>query len=164
MAKSHSFSSEKRLTWRGVISCSARFFKASGRSGGCSSAISSPSTRTVGGRPTLRWMSEPLRLIISCSTALKLIPPDGAPAAAGAAVPGPEGAGACCAGLAIRIDPEQRLAVLDGLRVLDEDLAHDARELGLDFVHDLHRLDDAQDLALLDAIADRDVGLRSRLR
>src|SRR6478752_5507362 len=136
IAKSHSFSSEKRLTWRGVMSCSARFLRSSGRSGACSSAINSPSTRSVGGRPTFRWMSEPLRRIISWRTDLKLMP-EGAPAVGGGAVGAATGAG-----LAIGIDPEQRLAVFDRLRVFDQNLAHDSRELRLDFVHDLHRLDD----------------------
>src|SRR5689334_25369526 len=57
-------------------------------------------------------------------------------------------------------DREELLAVLDGLavaRVHGEDLALDVR---LDLVHQLHRLDDAEDLALRDALAD----LRERIR
>ena len=48
---------------------------------------------------------------------------------------------------AIGIHPEEDLAEFDRLRVLDADLADHARELGLDFVHDLHCLDDADRLA-----------------
>src|SRR6059058_3257763 len=51
-------------------------------------------------------------------------------------------------------DLEERLAVLDCLPVLDEDLHDRALDLGLDLVHQLHRFDDADHLALLDARAD----------
>src|SRR3954466_11906810 len=120
MAKSHSLSSPNCLIWRGVINCSARLLRSSGLSGGCSFIpSSSPLTRKVGGRPTLRWRSDPLRLIISCRTALKFI---GDEAAAAVPVSG-------AAGLAIRRDSEQDLAVLHGLSVLHQDLAHDAGEL-----------------------------------
>src|SRR5438093_9302312 len=46
-------------------------------------------------------------------------------------------------------DLEQRLAVLDRRAVLDEDSDHRAGDVGLDLVHQLHRLDDAKDLALV---------------
>src|SRR6476661_4811638 len=128
IAKSHSLSSANCFTWRGVISCSASALRSSGRNGACSSGSSSPSVRTVGGRPTLRCKSDPLRRIISCNTPLKLIP-------GGAAASG-------CAGLAIGIDRVQDLAVFDRLRVLRANLLDDAGVLGLDLVHDLHRLDD----------------------
>ena len=66
----------------------------------------------------------------------------------------------CCAaaswscateGLAIGIDPEEHLPVLDGVRVLNSDFLDHAGELRLDLVHDLHRLDDAEDLPFGDA-------------
>src|SRR5690349_24778491 len=65
--------------------------------------------------------------------------------------------------LAIGIDPEERLPVFDGLRVGGENLGHDARDLGFDLVHDLHRLDDAEDLPFRDARTHRDVRLGTRL-
>src|SRR6185503_5594266 len=152
IAKSHSFSSANCFTCRGVISCSASPFRSSGRSGGCSSGSSSPSTRIVGGRPTLRCKSDPLRRIISCSTILKLMPPAGA--VPGGAAPESPAVGA---GLAMRIDLEQHLAVFHRLRVLREHFLHHAGVLRLDLVHDLHRLDDADDLPLRHAIAHGDV-------
>ena len=45
---------------------------------------------------------------------------------------------------------------LDRLAVLDADLAHDTGELGLDLVHDLHGLDDAERVAHGDSLADLD--------
>src|SRR5512138_3630927 len=48
-----------------------------------------------------------------------------------------------------RHDPEERLAELDGRRVLDEDLGDGPVDLALDLVHELHRLDDAERLTLL---------------
>src|SRR5687767_5641391 len=51
--------------------------------------------------------------------------------------------------LLCRLDDEQRLVELHRLLVLDEDLADHARGVGLDLVQHLHRLDDAQRLALL---------------
>src|SRR6185503_7997059 len=129
------------------MSCSARVLRSSGRSGGWSSASSSPSTRNVGGRPTLRCRSDPLRRIISWSTPLKFRPAAGAPAdAGGGAAAGTGFAESGGVGLAIRIDLEQHLAVLHRLGVLRQDLTNHAGVLGLDLVHDLHRLDDADDL------------------
>src|SRR5436853_1754421 len=46
-------------------------------------------------------------------------------------------------------DHEQRLAILDGLAVFDEDLLDLARDFGLDFVEQFHRLDNAQRVARL---------------
>src|SRR3954465_8698212 len=129
IAKSHSFSSANCFTWRGVMSCSASALRSSGRRGVCSSGSSSPSRRIVGGRPTFKWRSEPLRRIISWRTTLKLIPADGA---GGAAVP------TGGAGLAIGVDLVKDLTVFDGLRVLRDDLLDDTCVLGLDLVHDLH--------------------------
>src|SRR3954470_19100726 len=58
---------------------------------------------------------------------------------------------------ASRGDLEQRLAVLDRRAVLDEDPDDRARDVGLDLVHQLHRLDDAQHLALVDLVVQRHV-------
>src|ERR1051325_2400764 len=128
------------------MSCSAKPLRSSGRSARWFKASSSPSTRSVGGRPTLRCRSDALRRIISCSTSLKL---------SGAAGSEPTGVGAGGAivpargvGLAIGIDPEEDLAVLDGLGILDEDLANDAGVFGFNLVHDFHSLDDTEALPL----------------
>src|SRR6266849_6414581 len=56
-------------------------------------------------------------------------------------------------GSAQRLHQEERLPELDGLAVLDDDLGDASRHLGLDFVYQLHRLDDADDLPLLDHVA-----------
>src|SRR5882672_12118782 len=56
-------------------------------------------------------------------------------------------------GSAQRVHQEEWLAELDGLAVLDHDLGDAPRHLGLDLVHQLHRLDDADDLPLLDHVA-----------
>src|SRR5689334_22728768 len=61
------------------------------------------------------------------------------------------------------LDLEQRLAVLDGRAVLDQDADDRARDVGLDLVHQLHRLDDAQHLALLDLVVERRVRRRVRV-
>src|SRR5256885_2965117 len=64
--------------------------------------------------------------------------------------------------LAIRIfsnmlaENEQRLPVLHRLAVFHEHRLHHARGVGLDLVHQLHRLDDANRLAFLDGLADLD--------
>src|SRR5262245_44475658 len=55
--------------------------------------------------------------------------------------------------LPARIDEEQGLPVLDGLTVLDEDLLDAACHLRVDLVHELHGLDDANDLALFDEVS-----------
>src|SRR3990167_11236061 len=51
------------------------------------------------------------------------------------------------------LDQEERLAVLDAVPVLAEDPDDAAGNLRLDLVHELHRLDDAQDLAFLHDVA-----------
>src|SRR5437868_9282644 len=138
IAKSHSFSSVNCFTCFGFINCSASVLRSSGLSGGKSSGCRSPFSRTVGGRPTLRCRSDAFSWTSCCSTVLKLNAPGapGTPAVdasiAGVAVDG-------LVGLAIGIDPEEHLPVLDGLRVLDETLLHHARNFRLDRVHDLHR-------------------------
>src|SRR5688572_33047579 len=53
-------------------------------------------------------------------------------------------------------DHEQRLAILDRLAVLDQDGLHDTGDVGLDFIHQLHRLDDADRVALLYGLPDFD--------
>src|SRR5580700_941172 len=58
-------------------------------------------------------------------------------------------------------DDEQRLAELDRIAVLRHDRGDAAGLVGLDLVHHLHRLDDAQHLADLDFIADLDKRLRA---
>src|SRR5262245_4397746 len=65
-------------------------------------------------------------------------------------------------------DGEQPLAVLDRLAVLDVH-AHDLTVvLGRDLVHQLHRLDDAEDLIFLHALANLDkrgsTGLRGGVK
>jgi len=67
------------------------------------------------------------------------------------------------AAAAIGIHPEEDLPELDRLRVLDAHFLHDPADLGLNLVHDLHRFDDAHDLAHVHAAPDFDVGLRPRL-
>src|SRR3990167_3988432 len=57
------------------------------------------------------------------------------------------------------LDDEQRLAELDRLTVLAEDLDDLAGLVRLDLVHDLHGLDDADRLAFPDFAADLDKGL-----
>src|SRR5581483_4196737 len=64
------------------------------------------------------------------------------------------------AGGALRLQQEERLAELDGLGVLDQHPDDAARHLRLDLVHELHRLDDADDLALLHPVALADERLR----
>src|SRR5215510_7796777 len=58
-------------------------------------------------------------------------------------------------------DREELLAVLDGLPVARVDRDDLALDVGLDLVHELHRLDDAEDLPLADPGAD--LGERLRL-
>src|SRR5690606_24069174 len=54
------------------------------------------------------------------------------------------------------VDHEQRLVELDRLGVLAQDRDHGARDVGLDRVEHLHRLDDAERVAGLDLLADGD--------
>src|SRR5579863_10520850 len=68
--------------------------------------------------------------------------------------------------LAMRIfligaDGKQRLPVLHGLSVHHQLAFDNPRDLGLDLVHELHRFDDAQDLAGLHAFAHADEGRRT---
>src|SRR5437773_11819956 len=59
-------------------------------------------------------------------------------------------------------DHHQGFAVLDRLTVLDHDRLDHAILVRLDFVHQLHRLDDADGLSRLDRISDLDEGLCAR--
>src|SRR5258706_1473803 len=59
---------------------------------------------------------------------------------------------------------EQRLTVLDRLSVLDQDRLDRTRSVGVDLVHQLHRLDDADDLSLLHRLANFDERLGVRRR
>src|SRR5438067_13691785 len=52
-----------------------------------------------------------------------------------------------------RLELEQQLAVLDGLRVADVDPPHDRLDLRLHLIHQLHRLQDAERLAGGDGVA-----------
>src|SRR5207249_6168018 len=147
IAKSASLCSANSFTCRGVMICSASDFNSSGLSGDESSATSSPFTRIVAGRPTFSSRSDALRWTMWVMAALKLnvaCPPWGASA--------------------MGVHPEEELSELDGLGVLHQHFPHHARHLGLDFVHDLHRFDDANDLARRDTAPGLDVGVRAGLR
>src|SRR5207247_9556629 len=110
--------------------CSASDFNSSGLRGEASSATSSPFTRIVAGRPTLSSRSDALRWTMWVMAALKLKVACPAWGASGMVV-----------------HPEEELSELDGLGALHEHLPHHARDLGLDFVHALHRLCDADDFS-----------------
>src|SRR5215210_7552717 len=62
------------------------------------------------------------------------------------------------------LDYHQGLSVFDGLGVCNQDARYSACYLGLDLVHHLHRLDDADRLARLDQITFRDKGRLGRCR
>src|SRR4030095_16846844 len=59
-------------------------------------------------------------------------------------------------------DSEKRLTVLDSLAILDIDFRHFAVYIRFDLVHQLHRLDDAEDLGLLYRLADAHEGIGGR--
>src|SRR5262249_61626913 len=61
-------------------------------------------------------------------------------------------------------DDDKRLTILDGLTVLDEDRLYVAGLVGLDLVHKLHRLDDAERVTDLDRVADFHERLGARRR
>src|SRR5438067_13935312 len=63
-----------------------------------------------------------------------------------------------------RLELEQQLPEFDGLRVLHVDRPDDPLAVGLDLVHEFHRLEDAQGLAGADRVADLDERRRARLR
>src|SRR5437763_10483071 len=146
IAKSASLCSANSFTCRGVMICSASDFNSSGLSGEASSATSSPFTRIVAGRPTFSSRSDALRWTMCVMAALKL----------NVACPlwGASGMG---------VYSEKGLSELDGLGVLHQHLPDDARDLGFDFVHDLHRFDDAHHLLRRHPAAGLDVGPGARL-
>src|SRR6185503_1526706 len=63
-----------------------------------------------------------------------------------------------------RNDLEQPLAVLDRRAVVDEDRGDRAGDVGLDLVHQLHRLHDAQYLSFIDLVVNRYVVGRLGIR
>src|SRR5258705_594624 len=126
--------------------CSASDFSSSGFSGAVSSATRSPFTRMVAGRPTLSSKSEPLRCTICVIACLKL-----------------NAGRLLCVASPMRIHPEKGLSELHRLRVLRGDFPDHPGDLGLDLVHDLHRLDDAHHLPHGHAAPDLDVRLRPGL-
>src|SRR5690348_9213061 len=146
IAKSASLCSANSFTWRGVMICSASDFNSSGLRGLLSSATSSPFTRIVAGRPTLSSRSEAFRWTICVMAPLKL------------KVAWPDWASG------MGVHSEKGLAELDRLCVFHEHLANHAGDLGLDFVHDLHGLDDADDLPAGDAAPGLHIGFGPGLR
>src|SRR5215208_4556769 len=147
IAKSASLFSANSFTCFGVITCSASDLRSSGRIAGSCIPISSPFTRSVGGRPTLRCRSEAFCWIICCRIALKLnVVPAGGWSGGftrpDVAIAPMEGRSLWRS--AIGVDAEEDLSVLHRMRVGGDELAHHAVELRLDLVHDLHRLDDAE--------------------
>src|SRR5512146_1483879 len=60
------------------------------------------------------------------------------------------------------LDNEQRLPEFHGVAVAGENRLDDAGLVGLDLVHHLHGLDDAQHVAFLDALAHVGEGLGAR--
>src|SRR6266516_3495423 len=63
-----------------------------------------------------------------------------------------------------RLELEQQLSELHGLRVVDEDRADDAVDVRLHLVHELHCLEDAERLARADRLPLLDERRRARLR
>src|SRR5580698_165738 len=61
-------------------------------------------------------------------------------------------------------DSKQRLAVLDGLAIVDQALHNLACSIGFNLVHQLHRFHDAHHLALFDVIAVGNKRRRARRR
>src|SRR5271165_7293681 len=64
--------------------------------------------------------------------------------------------------LATLADAEQRHPILDRSSVGDERFGEHARDFRLDLVHQLHGLNDAEHLSLLNRIANPDEGRRAR--
>src|SRR5256886_2024248 len=125
---------------------SASDLSSSGLSGAVSRVSSSPFTRIVAGRPTLSSRSDALRWTICVIADLKL-----------------KVAWPVWGASGMRVYSEKGLSELDGLGVLHQHLPDDTGDLGFDFVHDLHRLDDAHDLPRRHPTARLDVYLGARL-
>src|SRR5690348_12814999 len=98
----------------------------------CTATVAMPSSRQA--RMTRRAISPRLAISTFLNTPSLLAPPGPAR--------GRPTRGLC------RLDAEERLAELHRLPVLHQDLGHTPRHLGLDLVHQLHGLDDAEHLAL----------------
>src|SRR5207248_10373743 len=62
-----------------------------------------------------------------------------------------------------RLELEEELPELDGLRVLGVDGTHDSLDVRLHLVHELHRLEDAEGLSRRHDVADFDEWGRTRL-
>jgi len=62
------------------------------------------------------------------------------------------------------LDEEERRSVLDGLSILNQELDNFSVPLGLDLIHQFHRLNHAKNLPLLDDASDLNVGFRVRGR
>src|SRR5215218_9374983 len=121
----------------------------------CTHTVLMPSSRHA------RWM----RSAISPRLAIRTLSnglSDGASATIRRAARAARTAGAGCGAGDASADHEQRLAVFDRLAVLGEDRLDRAGRVGFDLVHQLHRLDDAERITLLDRIADLDERLRAR--
>src|SRR5262245_34204539 len=58
----------------------------------------------------------------------------------------------------LRVDEEERLAELDGLAIVHQDPGDAPGHLGLNLIHELHRLDDAEHLPVLHHVALLDIG------
>ncbi len=128
--------------------CSASSLRSSGLRGCMSSPASSPLTRMVGGRPTLRCRSEPFRCTIWEMACLKL-----------------NGATGSRRGRLSHWDPPGKARCRTRpVKNLPADFPHHAGDLGLDLVHDLHRFDDADRLPGGDPAANLDIRLGARLR
>ena len=58
-----------------------------------------------------------------------------------------------CTEMANSFNDKQRLTIFNGLAIFNQDLFHGSSNLGLDFVQQFHRLDDAQRVTWFDCLA-----------